>query len=250
MDLHLARYERHLWRAPNRLVVRGDFSEALVSRDLYEQRFGIPPVEVPARTILERLMAAAGLAAVSLAERESWGWSVTLPGVAEGFFCGVEPEGMICGRVREAERSEAIAVLQRQKGDAPLFQSSFVPPSAEPVAAVAAYFDQVEQLPTRLAVRGRGPGVLVQALPGGALDELIPLDDEQLLVAIDDADTAGELERLDEVVLFYECRCNDELIAKMLDGMSEKQRSYLWESEDELTIECPRCGREYRARRD
>ena len=249
MDLHLSRYERRLWSAPNRLVVRGDFTEALVSRDLYEQRYGIPPAEVPARATLERLMAAAALAAISLAERESWGWSVTLPGVAEGFFCGVEPEGMICGRVREAERDEAIAVLQRQKGDAPLFQSSFVPPSTDPVAAVTAYFDQVEQLPTRLAVRGKGYGALVQALPGGSLDELTALDDEQLFAAIDAADAAGELERLDEVVLFYDCRCNDEMIAKMMDGMSEKQRAYLWENETELTIECPRCGREYRVQR-
>lgn len=248
-DLHLSRYERHLWRAPDLLVVRGDFSEALVSRDAYEARHGIAPTGGAPGQALERLMAAAGLAAVSLAERESWGWSITLPGADFGLFCGVEPEGLVCGRVREAERAAALGVLQRQHGNGPVFQSNFEPRGPDPVSAVTTYFDQVEQRATRLALRGASEGVLVQALPGGAFESVSGLDDAALFAAVAAAIDGGATKLLDEVVLFYECRCDDGMIDKMLASLSDKQRAYLWEDQTALSIECPRCGRDFQVAR-
>ena len=47
---------------------------------------------------LNLMFAAAGLVAVSLPERESWGWSLSLQGSSAGLFCAIEPEGMISGR--------------------------------------------------------------------------------------------------------------------------------------------------------
>ena len=245
--LHVSIFTRHIWREPVLLVVRGNFAEVLTCRDLYHQRHNIPPADSEGR--LEQLMAAAGLAAVSLADRESWGWSLTLEGSAAGMFCGVEPEGMVCGLQREAPGDRVAGALQRQKGDGPLVQSAFEPRGDCPVAAVEQYFGVVEQIPTRLVVSGDWECALVQTLPGGDLATVQGLDDAQLLQQLQDSADAGELGEAGEVVLFYDCRCDDEMILQMITSLPAPQRAELWGEDPQIEVVCPRCGRTYAVQR-
>ena len=194
---------------------------------------------------MDRLMAAAGLAAVSLVDRESWGWSLALKGTGIGLFCGVEPEGMVCGTTRPAPEDRALGTLQRQKARGPLVQSSYEPEGDCPVAAVEEYFSQVVQLPTRLAVTDSWDAVLVQVLPGGDLSPTEGLTGQELVARLDRAEQDGELSLTDEMLLFYECRCDDEMILRMLTSLPPDQRAELWGDEKELRVECPRCRREY-----
>ncbi len=249
-ELHLGKYRRYLWPDANLLVVIGDFPEVLVSKQLYQERHQIAPVDGDAAALLERVMATAALIAVSLADRESWGWTITLPGSRYGVFCGVEPEGMVCARIRPADAAKTSAFVQRQKGEGPLTQSHYEPTSADVAATMAAYFDQVQQQWTRIAVDDQGSGVLVQALPDVALDEAAALDDDQLIARCRSMASAGELDELDEVVIFYECRCHDEMILDMVTSLPTDQRNDLWGDEAALEIECPRCGRKYVLNRD
>lgn len=239
-------FTRYTWQAHDLLVVRGNFAEVLTCRDLYNQRHHIaaPPPEAGG-IALDRLMAAAGLAAVSLVDRESWGWSFTLPGSAYGLFCAVEPEGMVTGTLREAPPHRVAGALQRQKRKGPMVQSAFEPEGDCTVAAVEQYFTVVDQLPTRLAVTDAWDVALVQVLPGGDLAVVEGLEDAALVERLDRAQEAGELALTDEVVLFYECRCEDEMILSMLTSLPADQRADLWGDERELRVECPRCMREY-----
>ncbi len=244
--LHLSLYGRHLWEERGALVVRGDFTEALVSRDLYQRRFGIAPTKDAFAEPLDRALAAAGLAALSLAERESWGWTLSMPGSEAGLFVAVEPEGMICGRARRAEKRGAAAVVQRQRPGREPEQSLYDPPDADPVRAVEEYFRSSAQIPTRIAQPDRGPGALLQALPRGSIEDLAGLEDAELLERIDAELEAGRLRRLEEVVLFYECRCDEEMLRGSLEALSARERSDLWNEREQIEAECPRCGRIYR----
>ncbi len=249
-ELHLGKYHRYLW--PNRglLVVLGEFPEILVSKQLYEQRHHIPPVTGPSGKTLERVLATAALAAVSLADRESWGWTLTMPDSPLGCFCGVEPEGMICGRTRPADPNRTAVYVQRQKGQAPLTQSHYQIETDDVVEAMETYFDRAQQTWTRIALDHTGSGALIQAMPDADIGELDLIDRSELLDRCRSIEAAGQLESLDEVVLFYECRCDDKMILDMLTSLPAPQREELWGGESSLEIECPRCGRQYVIRRN
>ena len=190
-------------------------------------------------------MAAAALAAVSLAERESWGWTMTSASAGHGLFCAVEPEGMVCGTSRAAEPDRAVAYTQRRKGDGPLVESLFVPVSGDPAASVQHYFEQVEQIATRLAISAGGFGALVQAMPGGALADLAAMRDEDLLAELRAVAASDRIKHLDDVVVFYECRCDDSLILEMIAGLGDAARKEIWGDLAEISIACPRCGRDF-----
>ena len=245
VTLHLGKYRRYLWEKPNLLVVLGDFPEVVVSKKLYEERHGISEVAGDERETLERIMAAACLAATSLAQRESWGWTLTLPDSPHGFFCGVEPEGMICGTVKEAPRERGSVHLHRQKADGPLMESHYAPESEDPVAAVQRYFEQVEQIRTRMALDPDGSGVLVQALPEGDFDSVVDLADREMISLCRQKAQDGDFTPLQEVLMFYECRCDDKMILDMITTLPDAAREELWGDEKELNIECPRCARKY-----
>lgn len=246
--LHLSHYQRYTWQGPELLVVRGNFAEALTCRDLYNSHHKIPPAGEGAQQ-RDRMMAAAGLAAVALTERESWGWSLTLEGTELGLFCGVEPEGMICSVIRRASSDRAAVVLQRQKGNGPMVQSNFEPRSRGAVATVQEYFCQVEQIPTRVAVTAAWDATLVQPLPGGDLGVVADLEGDELVRRVDQAEADGQLKQAVEVLLFYDCRCDDEMMLRMLTTLPAQARADLWGDEPELRIECPRCGRDYTIQR-
>jgi len=237
---------RHLWTERNLLVVTGDFGALLSGKRAYDVRYGISPDDAGDIRALDRLMAAAALAAVSLAERESWGWTMTSAGAAHGLFCAAEPEGLICGTARAADPDRAVAHVQRRKGDGPVVESRFVPVSADPVASVQRYFAQVEQIDTRLALDDGGRGALVQAMPGGALAELASAPDAELVAELCAIGASGRAKHLDDVVIFYECRCDDKRIAEMIGRLPDAARRELWGVEAEICVTCPRCGREFR----
>jgi redox-regulated HSP33 family molecular chaperone len=243
--LHLGKYHRYLFEDAGLMVVTGYFEEVRAGKKRYEDRHRIGAASADHERALTRLMAGAALAAVSLAERESWGWTLTLPGEAHGLFCGVEPEGMICGVVRPAEASKAAAYVQRQKRSEPMTQSFFEPISDDPVAAAAQYFEQVAQIDTRIALEGNDFGVLVQSTPGGRFEEVKDLPGGELCRRFRQMAGRGELKLLDEVVIFYECRCNDAMILEMVGDLPKASRDELWQDKSELEATCPRCGREY-----
>jgi hypothetical protein len=244
-DLLVAPYRRCLWEDAGLLVVAGDFARALLSRDAYNARHRISPPDPSNAATLDRALAATGLAALSLAERESWGWSMSFADESAGLFCAVEPEGMICGRVLDSEPAGRLIALQRQKPGEPIVESRFEPVGGDSVRAVELYFEMSVQTPTRIAVDAAGPGALVQIIPGGDFARVDTIDDGALLSLVEQLSAEGALKVLDEVLLFYECRCNDQMVIEMMCALPDEQQREIWADSSELEIECPRCGREF-----
>jgi hypothetical protein len=242
---NLAKYKRYLIEDTNLLVVRGSISPVITGMSAYNSRHRITHPQEELNSLIRELLAATALSAVSLAGRESWGWSLTFKGMSIGFFVGVEPEGMICLRVLEAETGTASVMLQRQKAGLPMTQSHISPHTGSPRAMVEQYFAEVDQTRTRLEIKADGDCILVHALPGGNFDAVKDLNADKLFEYLDSAIGAGHVKELGEALLFYECRCSEEMISTMINNMPESDRSDVFGDLQHVEIECPRCGRKY-----
>ena len=248
-NIHLAHYFRYHWERPNLIVVTGEAGEIWSGYDDYRKRYEIPEAGPKGTAMLRRFFAAAGLAAVSLPEAEWWGWSVTFPQFSTGLFCGIEPEGMVCGTVLENDPSKNLVVVQRQGKKSPMTQSHFSLMTHDPVEAVERYFEEAEQTLIRIAVDGQGRGALLRPMPGGNFDDISGLSDDELIARCFGMAAGGTIKKLDEVLLFYECPCDQQQINKMIWSLPEPQLTELWGNLDMLEVSCPRCGRKYTVKR-
>ncbi len=247
MTYEFAHYTRYLWTSRGLVVVLADARPLVPLRESYMRRYGIDtPYNADVYARFDTFMAAVGLAAVSLVDREYWGWSVNFPGETEGFFVAAEAEGLLCGRIRETPKEGCGAVVQRQKAGEQGTQSFFEPNNSDPVETVQTYFEVAMQTTTRMAVPTLEHAVLVQALPHGKMDDLWALDNEALVAAVQGALATGELEQIEEVVLFYECRCTPELIDEKLRLLPSEQFDEIWNEHGTAMVECPRCGRNFK----
>jgi hypothetical protein len=246
---NLATYKRFLWQEANLLVVTGEIGPVLDGYQVYNARYEIEQPRPQIIPVLRKLLAAVTLAAVSLPERESWGWTLAIPDSSVGFFVGVEPEGMICLKTQAVDQERKPVVVQRQKLGEPLKQSHYQPHDSDPLLTIQHYFEEVEQNVVRLAVDDQGKGVLVHVLPGGRFDKVASLDDVQLIELISEKVEQDELKPLADVLIFYECRCHDQMILDMVEKIPEERRKELWGNLDKLEVSCPRCDRKYVIRR-
>ena len=128
--------------------------------------------------------------------------------------------------------------------------------------AVAGYFDQSEQLPTRvlLAVDDtRAAGMLVQRLPGDAEDddgwnrvcrlletvgqsELLETDSETLLHRLFHEETRRLFPAR---ALQFHCPCSRERVAQVLRGLGAEELDSIVEAEGEVDVSCEFCNQQY-----
>ncbi len=244
-NMHLAHYYRYHWEEPDLIVVTGEATQIWEGYHAYCKRYGIQLPEKDKTEMLMRMFAAAGLAAVSLPEPEYWGWSLTFPGLSTGLFCGVEPNGMICGSVRKSDPTRNLVAVQRQAKDSPATQSHFSLFTHDPIEAVERYFAESEQTLIRIAVDDKGKGALLRPLPNGRFDEIDGLTDSELISRCFSLAEEGKITLLEEMLLFYECPCDMQMITKMIRSIPEEEQKELWGNLNQLEVSCPRCSRKY-----
>ncbi len=283
MDRPLALYRRYFWEKKNIIFVyTASVDKLLASRSNYNTAFTIGASETPdQRRDLEDLMLCASLAAESQMTREMWGWTVRLPFKSYGLFCGVEADGSLCCRTTslpKAARNDVIGAIavQRVEENAPVRQTMLIPRDTKIRLIVEQYFDESEQLPARIALSAT-EGLLALSMPQAAWQEVGDLSEKDLLAKFhtllsdgeiheetqvyDEADVAarvkaqyeklksgsalshGDLKCTHEAVFFYDCRCSGEQMTSMITSLPEAQQKDLWKGTNELSIECPRCGR-------
>lgn len=249
---NLAHFYRYIWEEPNVLVVFGEGEEIIKGYEAYNARYGIEPEPDEAACLnLKRLFIGISLANIALAERESWGFSITPQGSRLGYFVASEAEGMVTGIVQPAQRSKNLAVVQRQKPGEDPTTSTYEPTDTNIVDGLANYFDRSDQVKTRLAVDGDYTGALFRLMPKGDFSAIEGLSDTEVIgLAKELVETKKEqLKPVGEVLAFYLCRCDESMIRDMLSKLSQEQQEEIWGDEASIEVQCPRCGRKYELNR-
>jgi molecular chaperone Hsp33 len=130
------------------------------------------------------------------------------------------------------------------------------------------YFENSEQLPTRLWLYADGhgaSGMLLQRLPGGAVradaaavddawrrvqligdtlthEELRTLTDAQILHRLFNED---DLRLFEPSPVYFRCRCSRERVAGMLQGLGEAETRAILAERGEVEVRCDFCNRAY-----
>jgi molecular chaperone Hsp33 len=130
------------------------------------------------------------------------------------------------------------------------------------------YFENSEQLPTRLWLYADGhgaSGMLLQRLPGGAAradaaavddawrrvqligdtltrEELRTLTDAQILQRLFNED---DLRLFEPSPVYFRCRCSRERVAGMLQGLGEAETRSILAERGEVEVRCDFCNRAY-----
>jgi molecular chaperone Hsp33 len=130
------------------------------------------------------------------------------------------------------------------------------------------YFENSEQLPTRLWLYADGhgaSGMLLQRLPGGAAradaaavddawrrvqligdtltsEELRTLTDAQILHRLFNED---DLRLFEPSPVYFRCRCSRERVAGMLQGLGEDETRAILAERGEVEVRCDFCNRAY-----
>jgi molecular chaperone Hsp33 len=136
--------------------------------------------------------------------------------------------------------------------------------------SLQAYFQNSEQLPTRLwlhADAAGASGMLLQRLPGSGsvpAAEAAEVDDAWRRVQIiGDTLTAEEMRTLDDAEIlhrlfneddlrlfepspvYFRCRCSRERVAGMLQGLGEQETRSVIEERGKVEVQCDFCNRNY-----
>jgi molecular chaperone Hsp33 len=129
-------------------------------------------------------------------------------------------------------------------------------------AALERYFEQSEQLPTRLQLvcnDNTAAGLLIQRMPGVAPDpdgweriqqltatltesELLTLDTEQMLQRLFHQET---VRLFDPVALRFECTCSRERTATMLQSLGQDEVLEIIREQNTVGVTCEFCGMAY-----
>jgi len=148
------------------------------------------------------------------------------------------------------------------RGEPQRYQSLVEMQAPELSAAFETYFQQSEQLPTRLLLAA-GPdqaaGLLLQKLPGdegdddgwtriGALFDTLGAPE---LLSVDGQDLVHRLfheeqpQLLGSKRLSFGCSCSRERVASMLQSLGQEEASAAAQATGEVAVRCEFCGREY-----
>lgn len=253
------------------LPVRGEFAQIDAVWRIVLERRSYPPA---VRQILGEAVAAAVLLSASI---KFDGW-LTLQIQASGplrlLVVQVGSDRSLRGLARWDGEPEAIA-LRDLCGDGALMLTLDLGQGRDPYQGVVGlrgdslaatledYFEQSEQLPTRIQLAADArtcAGLLLQRLPGAAHEDSDDWHRLGLLAAtlqsgeLLELDAAGLIRRLfheDDVRLFppqhfhYRCNCSRERTAAMLHTLGEDELRQALAQEDALYVDCEFCGRRY-----
>ena len=188
MDRPLALFYRYFWESKNISWIYTDqIDRLLLSRQAYYGQYGqLPPsLEAKPQREIDDLLVSAALASESQVDKDMWGWTIRIPMKPWGLFCGVDPEGSVCGHFsmlapEAAEDPVGAFVVQRVLAGSPVRQTSLIPRDVLARYLVEQYFDESEQVPARIAIIGN-EAVMALSSPDADWQSVESLKEPELL---------------------------------------------------------------------
>ena len=228
-------------RQRNALAVRAEFGPMYEDYYLHWLQHGIR-FPVDADVVLKDALAALVLHLASRPQDEVVAWTVNFQKpLLSLFVTGASRPGNVVGRVwtegvRVAPMGLFCAETRTARDDQRRSNVEFA--SGDFFAAVEAYYAQSEQRLARLFRHGPEDFVMITAQPECDLDWLATLDDD----AVRKLDSSEELSLLETRRYQFDCGCTADLIAGRLAMLSAADRAAMFEGDESVRVDCPRCG--------
>jgi len=248
--------------------VRGGFVRLGASWRAIREKHDYP---APVARALGEAMAAVALLSTTIKFRGSLVMQLLGEGVIRSLVAQVTDRRTLRGVARFDDAADASTplvegarlVLTAESPGGERYQG-IVPVEAHGVAeALARYFEQSEQLPTRLwlaADEEVAAGLFLQRMPGDGDDaenwqrvvtladtlgdeELLSLDVETLLHRLFHEET---VRLFDPEPVSFRCDCSRERVGEMLKAMGEGELAQILDEMGEVEVACEFCGQQYR----
>ena len=229
-------------RGKNALVARAEFSELYAGLYLHQMDSGVR-LEPAHDHLLRDALAAITLHCAARPHKETVAWTVNFQDPrANIFVAGDNRLGTVVGNlftenVKKATQNlfYADVVAEGQPPRRSVVEFS----GGDFLAAVETFYRQSEQRPARMFRHDEEDLVLIAAQPDCDLGWLQGLDDE----AVRRLDKDNELSLLEQRRSRFECGCNQDRILAMLAPVMHQQAAELFQDEEILRVQCPRCGK-------
>ena len=236
-------------RGRNVLVAGADFTALFAEHDRHLKRFGIE-VEPEHAGLFRDFLAGFTLHAASHPRNEVLAWTVHFqkPSLSL-FFAGDTELSTVAGRIfteelREEETNMFYQDLVR-RGKHP--HRSIVPfEGTSAKGTIEFYYSQSEQRPGKFVNLGDNRYVLVSAHPDYDVSWFRNLTDEAV------ANLAGTeiLSRIETRHYRWHCGCHYQKILEILTAPMQADPEALFEDDEAITVNCPRCAARYRVTRE
>jgi molecular chaperone Hsp33 len=235
-------------RHRNVLMVRGHFPGIYTDYYLHLMQHGLKNPE-PVDSMLKDLLAALTLHLVARPWAETIAWTVNLRAPRVNLFVtGSSEQKQVTGRcftedIREPDRN--LFYTQTTVAGTEPSLSSIEVESNDSLKWIEALYEKSEQRPGRAFRLPDENFVLLAAQPDFDEEWLNGLDAE----AVAEIDQYEKTKLLETRQFRFHCGCNLERILPVLGAWRDDPEK-LFESDDEITIQCPRCAAKYRVTRD
>jgi len=236
-------------RGKNALVARAEFSELYAGLYLHQMDCGVR-LEPAHDHLLRDALASITLHCAARPHKETVAWTVNFQEpLANIFVAGDNRLGTVVGN---------LFTENVKKGAKNLFYADVVAEDQPPrrsvvefsggdfLAAVETFYGQSEQRPARIFRHDEEDLVLIAAQPDCDIAWLEGLDD----AAVRRLDKDNELGLLEQRRYRFDCGCNQDRILAMLAPVMRKQAGELFQDEETIRVQCPRCGKRYAVTRE
>jgi len=236
-------------RYRNILLTHADFTPLFTDFFQHLQRFGIN-LSKEQGVLFRDFLAAFALHAASLPRNAVLSWTVHLTDpLINVFLTGDTEFSTLTGRLfTDGVKDDGEPVLYQdlKRAGKPMHRSIVAIPNAEPLRVVEHYYGQSEQRPARLFHLGEDRYALLGAHPDwdhGWFSEQTP----ESLLTLSERET---LARIESRSTRWLCGCHHQKILEVLTLSVANDLDEVFEGEEVITVNCPRCGGKYRVSRE
>jgi len=236
-------------RHRNALLVRGQFTPIYTDYYLHLMQHGIrPPVELDQMLKDTLAMLVLHLVARPWAESVAWTANLRAPRI-NLFVTGSSFEEAITGRVftedvREPDRNFFYSQTTTPESKQARLSTLEIE-GKDPIVWLSQYYDQSEQRPARAFRLEDENFAIVAAQPDCDLEWLASLD----AAAVAQITATEETTLLESRRFRFHCGCTLDKILPILGGWKDRLDE-LFEGDEFISIQCPRCAAKYRVTRE
>lgn len=248
-DAEHTRVESLFLRGRNILLTRADLSPLHKQWQAHLAQHQLElPIEL--KNLFWRALGAFTLHCVSRPRRQALSWTINFQEpLTNLFMVGDTDDDTVAGRVftENVAESEFNNFYQEVglRGEDP-YRSYIDFEGRDPLHAAQEYYQRSEQRPARFFALSETKFALLSAHPDWNRDWFYRVQPE-------DISTLAETEDLHPIetrFIRWDCGCNDQRIFAALESVFRAQADELFDGDDVITVNCPRCAAKYGVTRE